>query len=148
MTGPSTAWARPPALDRGEVVDLGHARGYRHLENARRWTGSGAAPPLRWGESDDLARLVVSLPPEAELIVAEDPEPSDARIHGQLEPAGPRSTVMVRARGRKCAFISMWSFGRDAGETSLSVERRDPAGQVVLRVSGPSSSRRISLPMG
>ncbi|MBS3761751.1 MAG: heparinase II/III family protein [Planctomycetes bacterium] len=136
-----------PDVAPSEPIDLGDERGYQHLENTMKWTGSGMIPRFRWGEGEDAAFLSVLSPENALLIVADDPEPSDEKVHGELGSSRPRSAVILRAEGRELVFVVVWSFGSEGETVSASVERCDPAGEVVVVVEGQSFSRRLNLPM-
>jgi hypothetical protein len=137
----------PPEFTPAEPVDMGDERGYRHLEDARRWTGNGEPPRLTWGEGDETVHLLTAPPEDAELIVAADPPAPDKKVLGRLEPVGPRSSVMMRTRGTECAFIALWTFG-DGGEAAkLFVEKRTPRGNIDVNISTESTERRLHLPL-
>ena len=124
--------APPDAAD----VDLGARRGYVHFAEAKELTPIGGYVNLRW-EADGGATLAqIVVPQDAQMVLARDPETAGKKTLGEAEECGPRTTVLVRARGGDVAFVSLWQCETVGVEAArLSGVEGEPHGDMILTVA-------------
>lgn len=131
---PLGAAARPAGA---RTIDLGKGLGYRHLRDAAELPSPGAAAShrLRWaGREGEVEGLIVP-PRGASVVLAEDPIQEKQRVLGMPVPPEPRGGVIVRTRAREAVFVSAWrALEPGAAEMRLTIDRAEPAGEVVLRL--------------
>lgn len=120
---------------KGEQVDLGSRRGYRHLARAvRQETGAEwTVLPYRVGEASGQVALWMGGSPQMSLILATDPVPEGSELPAHS------STLMLRTASAEATFAAVWSF--DA-RRPVTAAIRDDAG--ALRIDLASSRGRES----
>ena len=100
----------PSYPDGATPFDPGQRRGYRHLADA-------VQVPLT-GEAVGVGCARILPPVGSTLIMARDPIGEKPEL-GELDPVGPRTSIIVRTRAESALFLSLWTFGGEAADLAL-----------------------------
>lgn len=93
------------------AIDLGSRRGYRHIDDARRWPAGGKPLRVAWNDRGSVTRVAI-LPPKGGIVITgRDPVAPGVKL-GERGPVAPRQVAIVRARGTNVLFLSLWTFGQ------------------------------------
>lgn len=136
-----------PAL-KGEAVDLGAERGYRHMTDAVMHPQQGGFVNVAYTYRDKPANAQFWLDggAKARLIVAADPRPDNRRPIGDAQKPEPRTCLMVRSKAASAVFVSLWSFG-EATLSRCTEVVGDAAGDIMVQVLNAGRAQRWSLPL-
>jgi len=129
-------------------TQLGERRGYRHFSNARELPGTARDVTLEWAFEGRTTHAQLVVPAGGRVVLAEDPDGSKGQNLGELRLCWPRSTVVVRARGRSVLFASLWQWApRVEPQACLRRVEGGPDEDVSLEVSGDTAVTTFRLPM-
>ena len=127
-----------PVPSGGQAVDLGRERGYRHLNNGCKFSLKENRV-IEWMRDGRCCRCVLVGGTGKEVILADEPLPSEAKILGELETVQDRKTVIQRIRAKEAWFVTFWSV--DAGLDRVQAKKGRRVGDLI--VEGKMGRRQI-----
>lgn len=132
-------------------IDMGDARGYMHLTNARTLTHKHGVLGLDWTNTiqNDARRISLQMiaPVGASVILADPPQGGKKHGLGELHSCAERFTLVTRVSASRTVFITLWSFNPTACPAVIEGFAGNADTPITLTVGHQGKSRRWILPV-
>lgn len=132
-------------------VDLGTARGYMHLQNARKLTCPHGVFSLDWintlnGNSQHMGLQSLNSA-GGSFILADTPTGGEGHELGEIHACADRFVLLTRARAARAVFITLWRFTLDHHAPAIESFAGNPDSPIELAVLHNGKSTRWVLPL-